>query len=213
MAITFYTGSGSVPGWKVHLTLEYKQIPYELRLLSFQAGDLRKPEYLAVNPRGRTPAITDGDFALWESGVIVEYLEERWPERPVLPGDARARARLRRLVAEAQEFLGGPQLDMEYATFLAPAGQQDPARLARARAAATAELPRYEEKLGAAPFIAGESLTLADFTVYPIVAMIRRVTTRFSPEPFEFGPYVAGWMQRIEALPGYERTYPPHWRG
>ena len=211
MAITFYTGSGSVPGWKVHLTLEHKQIPYELRMLSFQAGDLKKPEYLAVNPRGRTPAITDGDFALWESGVIVEYLEERWHERPVLPGDARERARLRRIVAEAQEYLGGPQLDMERATFLAPAGQQDPALLARARAAATAELPRYEEQLEA-PFLGGESPTLADFTVYPIVAMIRRVTTRFSPEPFEFSPAVAKWMKRIEALPYYERTYPPHWR-
>jgi glutathione S-transferase len=212
MALTFYTGSGSVPGWKVHLTLEQKQIPYELRLLSFQAGDLKKPEYLAVNPRGRTPAITDGDFSLRESGVIVEYLEERWPERPVLPGDARTRARLRCLVSEATEYLGGPQLDMEYATFLAPGGKQDPARLERARDTATAELPRWEKELKA-PFLAGESPTLVDFTVYPILAMIRRVTTRFSPVPFEFTPAVAEWMKRIEALPYYERTYPPHWRG
>ena len=74
MALTFYTGSGSVPGWKVHLTLEHKQIPYEIRWLSFQAGDLKKPDYLAVNPRGRTPAITDGDFSLRESGVIAEQV-------------------------------------------------------------------------------------------------------------------------------------------
>jgi len=211
MTITLYTVSGSVPGWKVHLTLEHKQLPYEVRWLSRQAGDLKNPEYLAVNPRGRVPAITDGDFALWESGVIVEYLEEHWPERPLLPADARQRARLRRIATEAEEFLGDPLLDMERATFLAPPGQQDPALLARARAAAIAELPHCDEELDA-PFFGGESPTLADFTVYPIAAMIRRLTTRFSPEPLEFSPRVAKWMQRIEALPYYERTFPPHWR-
>jgi glutathione S-transferase len=212
MAITFYTGSGSVPGWKVHLTLEHKQIPYEVRWLSFQAGDLKTPEYLAVNPRARTPAITDGDFALRESGIIVEYLEERWLERPVLPGDARERARVRRIAAEAQEYLGGPNLDMEHATFLAPAGQQDPALFARARAAVTSELPRLEEELRS-PFLGGVSPTLADFTAYPILAMIRRLTSRFTPEPLVLSPALAEWMKRIEALPYYERTYPPHWRG
>lgn len=212
MAITLYTGSGSVPGWKVHLTLEHKQIPYTLRMLSFQAGDFKKPEYLAVNPRGRIPAITDDDFALWESSVIVEYLEERWPERPVLPKDARERARQRRIATEAEEFLGGPQLDMERATFLAPPGQQDPALLARARAAASAELIRFEDQLRG-PFFGGDSPSLADFTVYPIMAMMRRLTTRFSTEPFELNVRMSDWMKRVEALPYYERTYPPHWRG
>ena len=211
MTITFYNGSGSVPGWKVHLTLEHKKIPYQLEMLSLQAGDFKRSEYLAVNPRGRVPAITDGDFALWESGVIVEYLEERWPERPVLPKDPRERARQRRIATEAEEFLGGPTLDMERATFMAPPGQQDPALLARARATASAELPRVEEQLSAA-FLGGESPSLADFTVYPIVAMIRRLTSRFSPEPLELSPRTSEWAKQIEALPYYDRTYPPHWR-
>lgn len=211
MAITFYTGSGSVPGWKVHLTLEHKQIPYQLKMLSFQAGEHKKPEFLAVNPRGKVPALTDGDFAIWESNVIVEYLDDRWPERPVLPREPRQRARQRRIASEVMEYLGAAQQEMAHATFLAPGGKQDPALLARGRAAATAELARYEPELHG-PFLGEDSPSLADFTLYPIAAMLRRIATRFSPEPFEFTPRVADWMKRIEALPYYDRTYPPHWR-
>jgi glutathione S-transferase len=212
MAIVFYAGSGSVPAWKVWLSLEHKQVPYQLRMLSFQDGDFKKPEFLAVNPRGKVPAITDGDFALWESAVIVEYLEERFPERPLLPADARERARVRRVAAEAQEYLGDAQQDMSRATFLAPGGKQDPALLARAREVAAGEARRLEVEVRG-PFIAGETPSLADFTLFPILAMLRRITTRFSPEPFDPGARLAEWMQRIEALPYYERTYPPHWRG
>ena len=47
MALTFYYGSGSPYAWRVWFALEHKQVPYELQVMSFSAGDLRKPEYLA----------------------------------------------------------------------------------------------------------------------------------------------------------------------
>lgn len=212
MAIVFYAGSGSVPAWKVWLSLEHKQLPYELKMVSFQDGDLKKPAFLAVNPRGKVPALTDGDVSVWESAIIVEYLEDRYPERPLLPREPAERARIRRIAAEAQEYLGGAQHDMGRATFMAPGGKQDPELLEKARGVATAEVKRYEDEVRG-PFIAGESPSLADFTLFPILAMIRRVTTRFSATPFDPGPRIAEWMQRIEALPYYDKTYPPHWRG
>ena len=57
MAITFYYGSGSPFAWKVWLLLEHKQLSYELKLMSLQNGDLKKPEYLAINPRGKVPTL------------------------------------------------------------------------------------------------------------------------------------------------------------
>ena len=212
MSIVFYAGSGSVPAWKVWLSLEHKQIPYQLRLLSFQAREHKAPAFLAINPRGRVPTITDGDFVCWESSVIVEYLEERWPERPLLPADARERARIRRIAMEAQLYLGGAVIDMEEATFLAPDGVRNPALLEKGRAAAAVEVARHEEELAGA-FFAGESPSIADFTLYPILAMMRRISTRFGMQEVAVGPRLAGWMQRIEALTYFERTYPPHWRG
>ena len=106
MALTFYYGSGSPFAWRVWLALEYKQLSYEHRLMSFSAGDLKKPEFAAVNPRYKVPAIVDDGFALYESQAIVEYLEERYPAPPSLfPGDLRNRALVRRIVQEADQYL------------------------------------------------------------------------------------------------------------
>ena len=97
----FYYGSGSPFSWYVWLVLEHKQLPYEFNLLSLQSGELKKPEFLAINPHGKVPVLIDGDLILWEASTIVEYLEERYPEHPVLPSDIKDRAIARRLSAEA----------------------------------------------------------------------------------------------------------------
>lgn len=212
MSITFYAGSGSTPVWKVWLSLEHKRIPYELRMLSFSAGDLGTPAFLAVNRRGQVPTIVDGDFALWESSAIVEYLEERFPEQPLLPRDTRERARVRRVSMEADLELFAAMIDMANASYRVPEAERDPALFERGRAAARAFVAYFEPEVRG-PFVSGEEPGMADFTIYPILAMVRRLASRFSQEPIEFSPRMAAWMQQVEALPYYERTYPPHWRG
>ena len=64
--------------------LEEIQIPYEFVKLDMQAGEHLKPEYLAINPVGKVPAIVDGDFQLWESGAILLYLAEKY-SNPLSP--------------------------------------------------------------------------------------------------------------------------------
>ena len=59
--------------------LEHKGMPYELKSISFDAGDFKKPDFLALNPRHRVPVIVDDGFALYESAAIVEYLEDKQP--------------------------------------------------------------------------------------------------------------------------------------
>ncbi len=58
--------------------LEELAIPYEFVLLDMQAGVHLKPEFLAINPMGKVPAISDGDFHLWESGAILLYLAQKY---------------------------------------------------------------------------------------------------------------------------------------
>ena len=72
MALDFYHGHGSPYSWRVWLALEHKGIAYELKVLSFSAGDTRKPEFMALTPRHRVPTLVDGDFVLYESNAIVE---------------------------------------------------------------------------------------------------------------------------------------------
>jgi glutathione S-transferase len=67
--------------WRVLLTAEVKGIPYEGKLLASK-GELKTPEFLAINPLGRDPALRDGDFTLHESLAIMVYLDRKHPSPP-----------------------------------------------------------------------------------------------------------------------------------
>ncbi|MCC6527681.1 MAG: glutathione S-transferase family protein [Polyangiaceae bacterium] len=215
MPLIFYYGSGSPFAWKVWLTLEHKALPYEQKLLSFDAGDLARPEYLAVNPRGRVPAIVDDGFALWESSAIVEYLEERYPERPVLPAELRARARARRVAAEADHYLY-PAVRKLLALGLRgdASGARRAAQVHAALQELGPEIARFVAALGDQPFFAG-TLSVADFACYPHLRMLRRLDER-QPQHRAgrlLGPDLSAWMARVEELPYFATTLPPHWKG
>lgn len=211
MSLTFYYGSGSPYAWKVWLALEHKQLPYAFKLLSFDKGDTRTPEFLALNPRGKVPVLVDDGVALSESSAIVEYLEERWPERPLIPGTPAERANIRRLAAEADAYF--PQAMHALRPFITGAAGATPEALTSGRDGVVAELGRFASYLGAQEFLAGP-LTLADFALYPHVRLLLRFNSRIAGLDIE--PAVpAGlrrWLDRITALPYLERTIPPHWK-
>ena len=219
MTLDFYHGHGSPYSWRVWLALEHKAIPYELKLLSFAAGDTTKPEFVAINPRHQVPTIVDNGFALWESGAILEYLEERFPAtdaaKSLFPGDVRSRARIRRLAREAEAYLGVEgvsPITEEY--FFKDNAPPDAKRVSAAREVVGRELEYFARELRGA-FLAGDSLTAADFVLYPYLAYVGRLTFR-KPETklTELEPAkVVEYRKRIEALPFYDKTFPPHWRG
>jgi glutathione S-transferase len=212
MALTFYCGSGSPYAWKVWLALEHKGLPYEFRLLSFDKGDTKSPEFRAVNPRGKVPTIVDDGFALRESAVIVEYLEERYPEKPLLPKDARARAIVRRMANEAEAYLS-PALGKLFDATLFREGEAKPDEIAEAKRLVLEELAAMEADF-AGPYLAGP-LSLADFTAFPHARMLRRIEERQPGNGIadeRLPPKIRDWVKRIEALPYYAKTIPPHWK-
>ena len=213
MALTFYCGSGSPYAWKVWLALEHKGIPYEFRLLSFDAGDTKTPQFLALNPRGRVPTIVDDGYALWESSAIVEYLEERHPEKSLLPGDAKMRAAARRIAAEADAYLapiGNPLFELT----LYRKGEADAGKIAEAQKNVLEELGRFESQVKG-PYILGP-ISLADFALFPHVRLLQRIDDRQPGNGIgdsRLPPKLAAWKKQIEALPYYAKTMPPHWKG
>src|SRR5947207_6086898 len=87
---------------KVRIALYEKNIAFErVRALH---GDCNRTHFVDVNPRAEVPAIVDGDFSLYDSTVICEYLEDRYPDPPLYPRDAKERARCRLIedVADTQ---------------------------------------------------------------------------------------------------------------
>lgn len=216
MSLEFYYLSGSPFAWKVWLALEHKQIPYTLRLMSVDAGDLRTPAYRAINPHGKVPAIVHDGFVLYESSAIVEYLEEAFPESgaPLWPTDLRLRAIGRRLAAETEGFLYPPIRQVFEQLVLRRDDAPDEAVLAKARAIAGKKMALVESSLQGRFFL-GEQPTLADYTIYPMTALLVRLGNR-RPDLDLAGaipPSLADWRLRVEALAYLDTTWPPHWRG
>lgn len=213
MSLTFYFGSGSPYAWKVWLALEHKGLTFEAKRLSFDNNDTKTPEFLAINPRGRVPALVDDGFALWESSAIIEYLEERYPEKPLLPKDIKARATVRRMINEADNYLQAASSElMEQAVYLTPA-ERTAERTAQAKKQMMDELTRLEKCLKG-DFLAGD-LGLADYAAYPYVRLAQRAEERSPGLGVARGDMpkaIAAWMGRIEALPYFDRTTPPHWK-
>lgn len=214
MALTFYYGSGSPFAWKVWLTLEHKGIPYTAKRLSFDDDETRTPAFLAINPRGKVPAIVDDGFALYESNAICEYLEEKYPAKPLLPKDVEGRALVRRLIGEADDSLYEIASELMDQVLYRPAAERDPKAIAAAKDKLRDELKLWQVYLKG-DFFAG-ALSLADFAIYPYLRMAVRVEERvpgLGLKREELPANLAAWLERIEALPGYGKTIPPHWKG
>lgn len=214
MSITLHYGSGSPYAWKIWLALEHKHLPYELKLLSFDRNDHRTPEFLAINPRGKVPALVDGDLQLWESGVILEYLEEAYPERPLLPRDIKARARVRRITAEADTYLYPLIRPLFQGILYKPAAERDPASIATHQDALVAELERFAGYLRG-DWFGDDAMSFADVTIYPELRLLQRIEERVPEFPLmhRLPPALLAFMRRMAALPYHERTLPPHWKG
>lgn len=210
MALHFYYGSGSPVAWKVWLALEHLGVPHEVHVLSFQANDLKTPAYLAINPRHQVPAIVDDGFALYESTAIIDYLDQKYGS--LWPRDARMRAVGRRLETEADLYVRPKIAKLVEQTL----GREspDPAAIAQAKMAVAEELALVAPAV-VGPFALGDRLSAADFALYPHLSLLGRIDARrpghearrLAPPALEL------WMARIEALPYFMRTYPPHWRG
>lgn len=171
-ALTLYGTKLSPYVARVLLTVRAKGLDVTL---AEPPGGLKSPQYLAINPFGKMPALVDGDASVIESEVICEYLEDRFPQNPILPGDALARARSR-TVSRAVDLYVLPAL-------LGLLGQMNPV---------TRDKPLVEEKLAElrrgmdglealllGPWSAGPTLTLGDCALVPACFFLERFLPAF----------------------------------
>jgi glutathione S-transferase len=213
MNITLHAMSGSPFSWKVALALEHKQLPFTLRYLSVDAGDLKSPDFARMNPRRRAPVMTDGELCLYESEAILRYLEDAYPTPTLYPGGLPERALAYRLCAEVTSYLAVAMEELVLEVLFKPdPATREPAKIEQARQVVNRELTHFEQEL-AGEYLAG-GLSAADFTLYPCLMLCLRIEKRLPALAFasQLGPRLLAWKGRVEALPYYERTYPPHWK-
>jgi len=202
-----YTISGAPRPWRVALALVAKGLTFTSHALEASRKEHKEPRFLALNPRGRTPVLVDGDFVLTESLAIIAHLDRTHPEPPLFPDPARVWEQVLTLDHDLREA-ANPIHQAAFRNTELP-NEAGPKLLA--------ELRRLEARLASAPFLCGDRLTAADCVAFPEVRLTQRAAER-APELMRrleltvLPDPLRRWVDRIEALPGYERTFPTHWR-
>ena len=197
-----YSGPLSLFSRKVEIVLAEKGIDYEREVVTFSQSKGYAPKHpgvLAGNPKGQVPVLVDGDLTLFDSTVILEYLEEGWPEPALMPADPKARARCRLLELTADEILLKPVSRLMFRT--EPA-RKDPAEEAALEAQADVA---EQELLALYGRLAGElrgdwfcdRFSTADIALFMSV----HYGVRLGGPSLDSLPELALWYRRMLARP------------
>ena len=219
MSYELYTIAGAPRSWRALLGLVAKGLPFTPRVLDASSKQHKAPAFLAINPRGRVPALVRDDLVLTESIAILAYLEREHPEPPLFGRTAEEGAKVWEQVMAADHYLR-EATQAVVAPLLGARDAVPEAALVEPAATLRHELTRLEQRLEHGAFLCGDAISAADCVAFPEVRLTLRATTRFADVTarLELGPFagafprLSGWIDRIEALPGYERTFPAHWR-
>ncbi|PTM42406.1 glutathione S-transferase family protein [Bosea sp. 124] len=203
--ITLYSGPLSLFARKVEIGLREKALPFERVMVPFSQTtgyDPRHPEVLALNPKGQVPVMTDDGLVLYDSTVIVEYLDEAYPRIPLYPVTPAERARCRLDELFADEILLQALRPLMHRTGPRAA---DPARRAAEDADAliaeevlAGHHAGLDERLAGREFF-GPMLSAADIALFMGLLFGRRLG---GPS---FQPYrdLSGWFARLLERPAF----------
>lgn len=194
--IELYAIGGSPPSRAVLLTLKALNVPFEYKIINLLAGSNRTPEYLAINPHGTVPTLVDDGAILTDSHAINTYLVDKYgTDDSLYPKDLVQRAKVNQfLFYEATVVFDRTFLQMSKGVFnnnnVIPYAKID---------AIYKVYERLEGFLQEHPYVAGEKLTVADFS------LIATITTLFTYAELDAGKYpkIAEWVKRMEELPYY----------
>ena len=174
-----YWRSGT--SYRVRIALNLKGLAYESAGHDLRIGEQQDPAYLAVNPQGLMPALVTPQGTLTQSPAILEWIEETWPEPPLLPASTFERAEVRAMAA----IIGCDIHPLQNLRVLKALGGDQAARNAWAGrwiAAGFDALERRVEARGGRHAF-GDSLTLADVYLVPQLYSARRFEVDLAPYP------------------------------
>lgn len=219
MTRTLYFVSGSPFAWRAMLALAFKGLDYTAVELHGSKGETRSAEHLARNPRGKVPVLVDGDITVYESIAVMAYLDRAYPETPLFGTTPAEAAHIWQRVMEVDGYLSASLAGAARPIFTQTfAGKEDD--INQHFANARAEIATVNDWLNGNDFMAAGAPTAVDAILYPALALIARVGPNINvpgitpniPDYESAFPDLAAWMKRVEALPGFDKAYPPHWR-
>jgi glutathione S-transferase len=203
--IELYVFPPSPRAFKVMAVANYLGIEPTLHALDLIKGDQKGPEYAAINPNMRMPTLKDGDYVLWESNAITQYLASKRPESGLLPSDEKGRLDVTRW-----QFWDLAHWDPTCAVFLfenvvksvlLKSGEPDAAAIAKATETFHRIAKVLDAQLKDKRFVTGDRLSVADFSLgaplnYADMGHI----------PLESYGEIKRWYAMLRALPAWQKT-------
>jgi len=192
--------------WSVRAVAAQLGVPVEFVSIDLTKGQQHAPDYRAINPTGRAPALVDGDFKLWEATAIMHYLAGQKPTT-LWPDDMRTRADIVRWqswhLSHWEKESCAPLLFERIVKQLVGAGAPDEANVARALGNFARDAKVLDAHLARQPYLVGQTLTLADFSVAGPLMYAEQAGM-----PVADYPKLHEWFGRVAALPCWKDTAP-----
>ena len=191
--------------FKVQALATHLEIPLQLALIDLSKGEQRNAQFLLLNPNARTPVLVDGDFTLWESNAILQYIASK-KSTTLWPDDARARADIARWqfwqVGHWNQGCGG-LLWEKFVKKILSGAKADAAAVRQAEEAFHRDAPVLDGHLSNHQYLVNDTLTLADFSVasYLHYAAIAEF-------PIDGYRNIRAWYGRVESLPAWRASMP-----
>lgn len=202
--IKLYGHPFSLNARKAHWTLEELELPYEYQVINIPKGEQKAPEFLAKNPAGRIPVLTDGDVTISESNAIVTYLADNYGRGKLLPEEKKARAHTLQWlfwqISDGSTTLSRPW----FLQFVAPllSGQAiDQAAHAQAIINAAPPLKFIDDALAHSTYLASDDFTAADICAGEAAALAQIGGVDLSQYK-----NLSRWLELLSKRPAFVKT-------
>ena len=196
---TLFDAALSPYAQKVKIALLEKDIAYDLKTPALGVNDA---ELVRVSPRGEVPALADGDLAVFDSAVILEYIEDKWPDPALMPASAEGRARVRMIQELCDSRFDALNWGLnEVISFKRAEGPLAQKIIAAAGREIGQLRDWLEGQLGGKDWFNGDAFGMGDLVVFPYLS---------TAALFKFGPVddtpLADWLERMRKRPSVRQV-------
>jgi len=193
--IKLYDFKSSPNCQRVKIVLAEKNLPYEIVPIDLRAQEQKTPDYLKLNPYGKVPVLTDDDTVLYESCIINEYLEEKYPNPPLMPKQPGKKAKARILVDYGMAHFDAPYQKLRMELMKDPK-EQNQEVVNGAKNELKKLLQRFEAEIGDKQYLVGD-FSLVDADLLPRFTRLEG----FGVLPDPSLPRLGKYMERMKARP------------
>jgi glutathione S-transferase len=205
MSIEIYAFPPSPRAFKAMAVANHLGLDWTLRLIDLVKGEQKSSQYEALNPNMRMPTLKDGDYVLWESNAICQYLAAKKPDSGLMPKDERGRLDVTRW-----QFWDLAHWDPSCATFIfeyvvkpvvLKSGEPDMAALAKGTENFHRAAKVLDDQLKGKRFVTGDTLTVADFSLGAPMKLAE--IAHYPLEPYR---EIKRWYGTLSGLPAWQKT-------